>query len=131
MFSHIFMGVRDFDRALAFYRQMLPILGWKERFCEPIVPWAGWQQQPNQRPYLIIGHPYDGRPHEVGNGQMIALLAISRQMVDDAHATALVAGALCEGPPGLRMQYHPNYYGAYFRDTEGNKLCVACHEAVS
>ena len=39
----------------------------------------------------------------------------------------LALGAVCEGPPGLRPQYHANYYGAYFRDLDGNKLCVCCH----
>jgi hypothetical protein len=37
-------------------------------------------------------------------------------------------GGSCEGPPGLRPQYHAHYYGAYFRDPDGNKLCVCCHE---
>jgi catechol 2,3-dioxygenase-like lactoylglutathione lyase family enzyme len=34
-----------------------------------------------------------------------------------------------EGKPGLRLAYHPQDYGAYFRDPDGNKLCVCCHEA--
>jgi lactoylglutathione lyase len=33
-----------------------------------------------------------------------------------------------EGAPGLRPEYHAHYYGAYFRDPDGNKLCVACHQ---
>jgi lactoylglutathione lyase len=71
-----------------------------------------------------------GRP-EAGNGQMVALLAATRAQVDAAHALALAHGGRCEGPPGLRPHYHANYYGAYFRDPDGNKLCVACHEAVA
>ena len=42
---------------------------------------------------------------------------------------ALANGGTCEGAPGLRPHYHANYYGAYFRDTEGNKVGVVCHEA--
>jgi lactoylglutathione lyase len=38
-------------------------------------------------------------------------------------------GGVSEGAPGLRPEYHDHYYGAYFRDPDGNKLCVACHEA--
>jgi lactoylglutathione lyase len=128
MLSHVFIGVGDFDRALAFYRALMPVLGIRERFCDPQQPWAGWQSQPHPRPLLLIGKPYDGRPHEAGNGQMVALLAADRVSVDRAHAVALAHGGRCEGPPGLRPQYHAHYYGAYFRDTEGNKLCVACHE---
>jgi catechol 2,3-dioxygenase-like lactoylglutathione lyase family enzyme len=128
MLSHVFIGVDDFDRALAFYRALMPVLGIRERFCDPQQPWAGWQSQPQPRPLLLIGKPYDGQPHEAGNGQMVALLAADRGSVDRAHAVALAHGGRCEGPPGLRPQYHAHYYGAYFRDTEGNKLCVACHE---
>jgi lactoylglutathione lyase len=129
MLSHVFIGVADFDRALAFYRALMPVLGIRERFCEPQRPWAGWQSAPDPRPLLLIGAPFDGRPHDPGNGQMVALLASSREAVDRAHAVALANGGTCEGAPGLRPHYHPNYYGAYLRDTEGNKLCVACHSA--
>ena len=58
---------------------------------------------------------------------MVAFLAGSRPMVDSAYRIALANGGMSEGAPGLRPEYHENYYGAYFRDTEGNKLCVACH----
>ena len=127
MFSHIFIGVKDFDRALAFYRALMPVLGVNERFCEPDRPWAGWQSHPDPRPLLLIGTPFDGQQHEAGNGQMTAFLATSREVVDRAYAVALANGGTSEGAPGMRPEYHANYYGAYFRDTEGNKLCVACH----
>ena len=59
---------------------------------------------------------------------MVALLAPTRTAVDACYAKALAGGGRDEGPPGLRPQYHPNYYGAYFRDPDGNKICVVCHE---
>lgn len=128
MLSHIVVGISQFDRALAFYRTLMPVLGLTERFCDPTRPWAGWQSQPGPRPLFLIAKPQDGQPHVPGNGQMTALLACTRQVVDRAHAVALASGGRCEGPPGLRLEYHPHYYGAYFRDSEGNKLCVVCHE---
>jgi catechol 2,3-dioxygenase-like lactoylglutathione lyase family enzyme len=129
LFSHIFLGARDFDRALGFYRALMPVLGVKERFCDESRRWAGWQSHPEPRPLFLLGMPYDGQPHEVGNGQMVAFLAGSRAIVDQAYAVALANGGTSEGPPGPRPDYHASYYGAYFRDTEGNKLCVACHVA--
>lgn len=128
MFSHVFIGIKDFERALAFYRAFMPVLNLQERFCDRQRPWAGWQSHPGPRPLFLIGAPFDGQ-HAVGNGQMVAFLAESRATVDRAHAVALANGGTCEGKPGLRPEYHANYYGAYFRDTEGNKLCVACHSA--
>ncbi|AAU45694.1 hypothetical protein D8O27_29525 [Burkholderia mallei] len=59
---------------------------------------------------------------------MTAFLAADRATVDRVYALALRAGGASEGAPGLRPHYHPDYYGAYFRDLDGNKLCVCCHE---
>ncbi|UDF04333.1 VOC family protein [Asticcacaulis sp. AND118] len=126
MFSHIFLGVSDFERALAFYRPLMAVLGAKERFCDPQRPWAGWQSEPGPRPLFLIGKPYAGEA-SAGNGQMVAFMATDRATVDRAHATALAKGGICDGPPGLRPEYHADYYGAYVRDPDGNKLCVACH----
>ncbi len=129
MFSHIFIGVSDFDRALAFYEPLMQLLGVSLRFCEPERPWAGWQSHPGPRPLLLLGRPFDGGPHVAGNGQMVAFNASSRPQVDAAHALALRLGGQCEGRPGLRPEYHADYYGAYFRDPDANKLCVVCHLA--
>lgn len=127
MFSHIFIGASDFDRALRFYSALADVLSIQPRFVERERPWAGWQSTPGPRPLLLIGTPFNGEAHAPGNGQMVALLASSRQLVDEAYRVALANGAASEGRPGLRPEYHEHYYGAYFRDTEGNKLCVVCH----
>jgi catechol 2,3-dioxygenase-like lactoylglutathione lyase family enzyme len=131
LFSHIFIGVSDFDRALAFYGPLMSCIGIEMRFVDPAKPWAGWQSPGEARPYFIIGRPYDGQPHQRGNGQMFAFVASSRAIVNTAHVIALAHGGVSEGGPGLRLEYHANYYGAYFRDPDGNKLCVACHAAES
>lgn len=128
MFSHIMIGVSDFQRALAFYQPLMHALGVQARFVEADKPWAGWQSSPDPRPLFLIGRPFDQQPHHPGNGQMVAFVAGSREVVRQAHAIALAQGGVCEGPPGLRPHYHPHYYGAYFRDPDGNKLCVACHQ---
>lgn len=127
MFSHVYIGVSDFQRALAFYRPLLAALGIRERFCDPARPWAGWESTPGPRPLFLIGAPYDGQPHAPGNGQMTAFLAPDRAAVDAAYALALAHGGSSEGEPGLRPHYHAHYYGAYVRDPDGNKLCVVCH----
>src|SRR5262245_3813149 len=57
-----------------------------------------------------------------GNGWMVAFTAPSRAAVDTAYAAAIACGGTDEGPPGLRLKYAADYYGAYVRDPEGNKL---------
>ena len=131
MLSHVFVGVTDFERSFTFYSVIMEVLGIDLRFVEPARPWAGWQASGAPRPLFLIGAPENGRAHDPGNGQMIALLADNRESVDGAYAAALNNGGSCEGAPGLRPHYHAHYYGAYFRDPDGNKLCVVCHAPVS
>ncbi|MDQ1920324.1 VOC family protein [Massilia pseudoviolaceinigra] len=127
MISHVFIGVTEFAPAFGFYAALMPELGLALKFSDPAKPWAGWMKPDSPRPLFLIGQPFAGE-HAAGNGQMTALLAPSRDAVGRAHATALAHGATCEGAPGLRPEYHATYYGAYFRDLDGNKLCVCCHD---
>jgi catechol 2,3-dioxygenase-like lactoylglutathione lyase family enzyme len=127
MFSHVFIGVHDFERTFAFYDPIMSALGLSLRFYDQSRPWAGWQMATDSRPLFLIGTPDNGQPHEVGNGQMVAFTANCREMVDQVYNLALAQGGVCEGKPDLRPHYHAHYYGAYFRDSEGNKICVVCH----
>jgi lactoylglutathione lyase len=127
MFSHVFVSVTDFDRALAFYTPVMDALGIEARFCDRGRPWAGWHSEGRTRPLFVICRPFDGQPQDPGNGQMVAFLAKDRAAVQRAHDAALANGGASEGLPGLRPEYHADYYGAYFRDPDGNKLCAACH----
>lgn len=129
MISHVNIGITAFAPAFAFYSAVLGELGLVLKFSEPDKPWAGWVSPDAPRPLFLIAQPFDGRVHEAGNGQMVALQAASRVVVDRVYAKALAHGARSEGAPGLRPHYHPHYYGAYFRDPDGNKLCVCCHAA--
>ena len=130
MLSHIYIGVNDFDRACRFYGAVMAELGLVLRFIQPEKSWAGWQKPGEARPLLLVGRPFDGEAAAPGNGQMTALLAPGRAAVDRTYEAALAAGGSDDGAPGLRPHYHANYYGAYFRDPEGNKLGVVCHDAV-
>ncbi|WP_417662359.1 VOC family protein [Pseudomonas sp.] len=129
MFSHIMLGITDFKRAMNFYRPVMDALGLEFRFVDENHPWAAWQPAGSDRPLFLIGQPYNKQVHAPGNGQMVAFLADSRQRVKQVYAAAMTVGGECEGPPNLRPEYHPHYYAAYFRDPDGNKLCVVCHAA--
>lgn len=128
MFSHVFIGTNDFERTFRLYAALMETLGNPLRFCDRQRPWAGWQSHPGPRPLLLIGAPYDGNPHAAGNGQMVALMAVDRATVDLAYRAALDHGATADGAPGLRPEYHADYYAAYFRDLDGNKICIVCHD---
>ncbi|WAC73471.1 VOC family protein [Roseateles sp. SL47] len=130
MFSHVFLGVTNFNEAKAFYDPLMALIGARPRFSDHSRPWAGWESSPGVRPLFIIGSPINGEPATAGNGTMVAFQVQSRDQVDAAHALALSGGGRDEGAPGLRPEYHAHYYATYFRDPDGNKICVVCHAPI-
>ncbi len=127
MFSHIYISVGDFPRAMDLYGPLLESLNLSRRIYDPERPWAVWESPGNSRPFFIVGLPFDGQAHHPGVGQVVAFSAETRAQVEGAHSLAMALGCKDEGAPGLRPHYHENYYGTYFRDHSGNKLCVVCH----
>jgi catechol 2,3-dioxygenase-like lactoylglutathione lyase family enzyme len=126
MFSHMTIGASDLPRAAAFYDAVLAPLG-IERVPVKYATWASWQR-PGEAPRLWVGLPFNKEPAHRGNGWMAAFSASSRKAVDEAYAAAISAGADDEGAPGLRPNFGPNYYGAYVRDLDGNKIHFVCRE---
>lgn len=118
MIGYATLGSNDFEKAKSFYDAVLADLGGKRTMTED--RFQGYASS-ERGPMLAICKPYDGKPATAGNGTMISLAAASRALVDKVHATALAQGATDEGAPGLRGD---TFYGAYFRDPDGNKLCV-------
>jgi catechol 2,3-dioxygenase-like lactoylglutathione lyase family enzyme len=131
MYSHTTLGTRDARRAIAFYDEVLAPLGFTRHESDPGdgpgKGFAGYAAAPESTPQFWIMSPLDGGPATPGNGVTIAFEAPDRAAVDRFHATALAHGGRDEGAPGLRPHYHPDYYGAYVRDPDGNKLCCVCH----
>jgi catechol 2,3-dioxygenase-like lactoylglutathione lyase family enzyme len=126
MFSHVTVGSNDVAKAKAFYEGVTKPLG---LVCQADYPGnaAGFGRA-GDRPRLWIVTPIDKHPATVGNGITVGLDAPDRSSVDAAHKAGMQAGGKDEGAPGLRTHYHPNYYGAYLRDPDGNKVCIVCHK---
>lgn len=129
MISHIFIGTSAFEASCEFYRSILPLLDLTLKFQDPHREWSVWSAAGGERPFLIIGRPFDGQPASPGNGNMVALVARDRSVVDRTYAAAINVGASCAGKPGLRPEYHPHFYGCYFRDPDDNKIAICCHGA--
>ena len=123
MFSHVTIGSKDPNTAATFYDAVLATLGIEALFNIDGAVAYGTMTGPK----IFILKPFDGGRPAPGNGGHVALLARTRAEVDVFHREALARGGSDEGAPGLRPHYHPNYYGAYVRDPEGNKLQAVCH----
>ncbi|WP_342358404.1 VOC family protein [Terrarubrum flagellatum] len=125
MFSHTTIGAASIASAKEFYNAALAPLGVDLKM--DVKGALGYGPVDQRQPQFFVVKPFNGEQMSPGNGAMVAFNAGSRAMVDGFHAAVLKAGGTCEGPPGLRPHYHKNYYGAYVRDPDGNKLCAVCH----
>jgi catechol 2,3-dioxygenase-like lactoylglutathione lyase family enzyme len=123
MYSHVTLGTNDFEKAEKFYDAVMAVLGHPVLFKVSGVLSYGTPAGEK----LFILAPFDGGEARPGNGVHAAFKVDKRSIVDEFHRAALAHGGSDEGRPGLRPHYHPNYYGAYVRDPDGNKLQAVCH----
>ena len=117
MIGYVTLGTNDLERAARFYDAIAAELETPRMFETPAaVAWGA----PGGAPGIGLTRPFDGQPASVGNGVMVALAARDRAQVDRLHAIALAHGGSDEGAPGPRGE--GEFYAAYFRDPDGNKL---------
>ena len=123
MIGYVTLGSNDLDKARAYYDALFGSIGAGRlmEFGENFTLYGtGWGS-----PGVAVCTPNNGEAATAGNGNMIAIVMDSRDKVDAFHGKALALGGSCEGPPGLRGPEGPQaFYGAYFRDPEGNKFCA-------
>jgi catechol 2,3-dioxygenase-like lactoylglutathione lyase family enzyme len=124
MLDHVSLGVSELDRSRRFYDAALRPLG-----LVRIVDFGR-------------GSDYGAAPGALGveftitresniqapaPGVHVCFRASSRRAVQEFHAAALAEGGHDDGAPGLRPQYHADYYGAFVLDPDGHRIEAVCH----
>ncbi|MBH9579400.1 VOC family protein [Inhella proteolytica] len=131
MLDHMTFRVADLARSTAFYAAALTPLGYTQgpSFEFDGQSMQGFIHDGKLDTWLIQGpSPFGGAPFTTACH--LAWRAATRAQVDAFYAAALAAGGRCNGAPGLRPHYHPNYYGAFVIDPDGNNIEAVCHEPV-
>lgn len=123
--SHITLGTNEPERAGRFYDSVLGALGFERLPKPPGKPPA--YEKGGAMPTIYLYTPENGLPATWGNGTHVAFTAETRDQVHEFHAKALALGGRCEGAPGPRPHFGDNYYAAYVRDPDGNKLQAVCY----
>jgi catechol 2,3-dioxygenase-like lactoylglutathione lyase family enzyme len=124
--DHITVHVRDYARSKKLYEQALAPLG-----IRTLMEFGSAGGLGRSRPELWLSQG----PASYATAEQlaiitpihIALAAKTRAEVDAFYKAALEAGATDFGPPGLRSEYHPTYYGAFVLDPDGHNLEAVCH----
>ena len=118
MLDHTVLNVRDIEASRKFYETALAPLGYKALMVFPGFVGFG---AAGKTDFWIAERP------PVGAGIHLALACDRRSLVDEFHRAALKAGGKDNGAPGVRTLYHPDYYGAFALDPDGNNIEAVCH----
>jgi len=117
--DHVGLDVSDYAASRAFYKEALAPLGMK-LMMEPVPNVGGLG---DDFPFFWIG----ARSRGPDSGTHVAFTTADRATVDAFHEAALAAGGRDNGAPGVRAIYHPDYYGAFVLDPDGNNIEAVCH----
>ncbi|OPY98557.1 glyoxalase [Bradyrhizobium sacchari] len=124
MIHHVSVGTNDVHRARAFYDPLMALIGLRVLKSSDRAVHYGASDI-----VFSLETPVDGEPASAGNGVHIAFQAPDRETVRRFHRTAVANGGGDEGGPGIREQYNANYYAAFVRDLDGNKIEAVTYTA--
>ena len=124
MIDHTGISVKNFDASKAFYDKVMAAIGAKLIMMVPAEYTGGVKVggYGREKPDFWLREDAD-----TGPGRHYAFTARSRAEVDAFHKAAIAAGGRDNGKPGLRPHYHPDYYGAFVFDPDGNNVEAVCH----
>lgn len=118
MLDHIIISVQDFAASKAFYEKSLEPLGYRVLWEADQGVAFGILEKPDF--FLRAGDKTTPTVH-------VAFMSRDRAAVDAFYEAAIGAGGTDNGAPGLRPDYHPNYYGAFVLDPDGHNIEAVCH----
>lgn len=126
MLDHIGIAISDIERSAKFYAAALAPFGITKLYeYGPEKTDSGGTAMgfgKDMMPFFWIGDK-----ERVGEGTHVAFTAPNRATVDAFYEAAMAAGGIDNGPPGLRVKYHPDYYGAFVLDPDGINVEAVCH----
>lgn len=130
MFDHISIGVLDLAKSLTFYDAALKPLGLSRMFAMEDRGIAAYVDDKQVSFWLYSKDVNQANLENMPNPPRfhLAFRAADRAAVDAFYASAIAQGGKDEGAPGIRSQYHPNYYAAYVRDPNGYKIEAVCQQ---
>ncbi|KOR21950.1 VOC family protein [Burkholderia cenocepacia] len=130
LLDHVSIGVPDIDQARPFYDAVMAALGATKVYDRPNALGYGERCSASDPESTFLAVYLD--PAEVGTSKRHwCFKAASREQVQAFFDAGLATGGQSDGEPGLRPQYHGDYYAAFLIDPAGNRVEAVCHAAVA
>lgn len=127
MLDHVSITVSDIARVAPFWDAVMAALGYPCVARSDSQLGYGTRNNPQDDGHSYISILPNCGPGLLADNRHWCFRAASRDAVDAFHAAGLAHGGACDGPPGLRNDYHDGYYAAFLRDPDGNRIEAVCH----
>jgi catechol 2,3-dioxygenase-like lactoylglutathione lyase family enzyme len=128
MLDHVSIAVSDIDSARPFYDAVMAAIGVDKVYDRTDA--LGYGQRCNAsevfHSYLAI---YASLEATGDDRRHWCFKAASREQVTAFYLAGLAHGGRDDGAPGLRLEYHDNYFAAFLFDPSGNRIEAVCHRA--
>jgi len=129
LLDHVSISVPDIDVARPFYDAIMAALGAAKVYDRPTALGYGERCSANDTASTFLAVYQD--PAEIGASKRHwCFKAASREQVEAFFEAGLATGGQSDGEPGLRPQYHGDYYGAFLVDPAGNRVEAVCNASV-
>lgn len=126
LLDHVSISVRDLEASRRFYDAVMAALGCEKVYDRPGALGYGARCSAAEPTHTFLA-VYLSAAANVDDKRHWCFKAESQAQVRRFHSAALANGGVCDGPPGLRPQYHESYYAAFVRDPQGNRIEAVCH----
>jgi catechol 2,3-dioxygenase-like lactoylglutathione lyase family enzyme len=127
--DHVSIAVSEIAAAEAFYDAIMAALGVAKVTAGPDHLGYGARADAAHPDRVYLSIRLDRNMRHASDQRHWCFKAASRDAVESFHAAGLAAGGFDDGEPGLRRHYHPEYFSAFLRDPDGNRLEAVCHRS--
>ena len=127
MLDHVSVTVSDLARSAPFWDAVMAALGVPCVRRDGHRIGYGIRNRPGDDGHTYLSVYASTGPAVAADNRHWCFRAPDRAAVDAFHAAGLASDGRCDGPPGLRPQYHPEYYAAFLLDPDGNRVEAVCH----
>jgi catechol 2,3-dioxygenase-like lactoylglutathione lyase family enzyme len=126
LLDHVSISVGNLVGCVDFYDAIMQALGCEKVYQTESSLGYGVRCQAGEENHSCLA-VYESDKANTDGKRHWCFKANSREMVDRFYEAGIANGGVCDGGPGVRVNYHPNYYGAFLYDPAGNRVEAVFH----
>lgn len=126
LLDHVSISVSNLNACVDFYDAIMAALGCEKVYQTERSLGYGVRCSAGEENHSCLA-VYESETANVDDARHWCFKAKSQTAVAAFYEAGMANGGRDNGEPGLRPNYHPNYYGAFLYDPSGNRVEAVFH----